>query len=465
MGDMKDKMKGFMKKFNNSLSSSSSSGKFKGQGRVLGSSSSSNPSGQVNSNSNRPTTQVQDPKPVPSPRPSSSTSNLLPKKPPTSEQPTKSTDGFDPFDALITTGKRNKNGYDLRVFECPICRRPFGSEEEVSDHVESCLSNNESELKSESKTGNSLEKEETRSELETYVGTYVSGKPSDGSVEIVLKLLKNIVREPDNVKFRRIRLGNPKIKEAIADVAGGLDLLECIGFELKEESGEMWAVMEAASSEKIKLINQAVCLLEPPKTEIPASTTAQAKVVEPEDVKKVERQTRVFFSVPESVAAKIELPDSFYRLSIDEVKREAEMRRKKLAESQLLIPKSYKEKQAKAARKRHAKTVIRIQFPDGVVLQAFFNPREPTTALYEFVSSSLKDPSLEFELLHPVVIKRRVIPNFGERCVTLEEEDLVPSALIKFRPKETDSVVFTGLCNELLEKIEPLVSESAVSSQ
>ncbi|KAI3733798.1 hypothetical protein L6452_13254 [Arctium lappa] len=463
MGDMKDKMKGFMKKFNNSLSSSSSSGKFKGQGRVLGSSSSSIPSNQVNSNSNRPTTQIHNPKPVPSPPPSSSTPNVFPKKPTTSDQLTNSTNGFDPFDALITTGKRNKNGYDLRVFECPICTRPFGSEEEISDHVESCLSNNES--KSESKTVNFEEKEETQNELETCIGTYVSGKTSDGSVEIVLKLLKNIIKEPDNVKFRRIRLGNPKIKEAIADVAGGLDLLECVGFELKEEGGEMWAVMEAASSEKIKVINQAVCLLEPPKIEISVPTTAQGKVVEPEEVKKVERQTRVFFSVPESVAAKIELPDSFYRLSIDEVKREAEMRRKKLAESQLLIPKSYKEKQAKAARKRHAKTVIRIQFPDGVVLQAFFNPREPTTALYEFVSASLKDPSLEFELLHPVVIKRRVIPNFGERSITLEEEDLVPSALIKFRPKETDSVVFTGLCNELLKIIEPLVSESAVASQ
>ncbi|KAI7749949.1 hypothetical protein M8C21_029367 [Ambrosia artemisiifolia] len=310
-----------------------------------------------------------------------------------------------------------------------------------------------------------IKKVETLSELDTCVGTYVSGKPSDGSVEIVLKLLKNVVKEPENVKFRKIRLGNPKIKEAIADVAGGLDLLECVGFELKEENGEMWAVMEDASSEKIKLIKQAVKLLEPPKNDNVTPAAAKDKVVEPVEVKKVERQTRVFFSVSESVAAKIELPDSFYNLSIDEVKREAELRRKKLAESQLLVPKSYKEKQAKAARKRHEKTVIRIQFPDGVVLQAFFNPREPTTALYEFVSSSLKDPSLEFELLHPVVIKRRVIPNFGERLVTLEDEDLVPSALIKFRPKETDSVVFTGLCNDLLEIMEPLVSESAVAQQ
>ncbi|KAK1416032.1 hypothetical protein QVD17_31820 [Tagetes erecta] len=458
MDDMKDKMKGFMKKFN----TSSSSGKFKGQGRVLGSSSSSIPSGSVNSNPNRPETRIQNPKPVSDPKPVSSTPKVLPQKAIVYEETKKSTDGFDPFDALITTGKRNKNGYDLKVFECPVCSRVFGSEEEVSDHVESCLTDNESKSHSHSQ---SQSISQSQSELETCVGAYVSGKPSDGSVEIVLKLLKNIVKEPENVKFRKIRLGNPKIKEAIADVAGGLDLLECVGFELKEENGEMWAVMEAASSEKIELVKKAVYLLEPPKTENVISATVEVKVVEPVEVKKVERQIRVFFSVSESVAAKIELPDSFYNLSIDEVKREAESRRKKLAESQLLVPKSFKEKQAKAARKRHEKTVIRIQFPDGVVLQAFFSPREPTTALYELVSSSLKDPSLEFELLHPVVIKRRVIPNFGERVVTLEDEDLVPSALIKFRPKETDSVVFTGLCNELLEIMEPLVSESAVASQ
>lgn len=83
------------------------------------------------------------------------------------------------------------------------------------------------------------------------------------------------------------------------------------------------------------------------------------------------------------------------------------------------------------------------------------------------MSSALKDPCLEFELVHPVVIKRRVIPHFpspGERAITLEDEDLVPSALIKFRPLETDSVVFTGLCNELLEIMEPLATISTSAS-
>ncbi|TYK28748.1 plant UBX domain-containing protein 2 [Cucumis melo var. makuwa] len=67
--------------------------------------------------------------------------------------------------------------------------------------------------------------------------------------------------------------------------------------------------------------------------------------------------SRVFFVVPENIAANIELPDSFYTLSIEEVKREAIMRKKKIAESQLLVLKSYKEKQAKAARRKYTRTV------------------------------------------------------------------------------------------------------------
>jgi UBX domain-containing protein 6 len=42
----------------------------------------------------------------------------------------------------------------------------------------------------------------------------------------------------------------------------------------------------------------------------------------------------------------------------------------------------------------------------------------------------------------------------------LQEEELVPSALLKFIPKETDSIVFTGLLDELLMASEPLPAAS-----
>ncbi|GAV66669.1 UBX domain-containing protein/PUB domain-containing protein [Cephalotus follicularis] len=469
MDEMKDKMKGFMKKMNNQITSSSS-GKFKGQGRVLGSSS-SGPTNSILTPNN--------PRQIPNPSPSLSSANPkpLPKKPPSSSDQNKSSlasnldpirqppNGFDPYDSLITSGKKNPNGYSLNsMYECPICSMAYLSEEEVSIHVETCVNSNSVE----NDCGDDNEVLAS-GKLEACVGAFVSAKPPEGSLEVVLRLLRNIVRDPENVKFRKLRMSNQKIREAVSEVAGGVELLEFVGFELREEGGEMWATMEVPAQERISLMNKVILLLEPRKFEqmqkIENVASAEADESVRTEPKKIDRQIRVFFSVPESIAAKIQLPDSFYNLSLAELEREDGMKKKKMAESQLLIPKSYREKQAKAARKKYSRTVIRVQFPDGMVLQAVFAPWETTTTLYELVSSALKEPGLQFELLHPVVVKRRVIPHFpaaGERAMTLDEEDLVPSALIKFRPVETDSVVFTGLCNELLEISEPLVLDSAV---
>ncbi|KAK0573218.1 hypothetical protein LWI29_036718 [Acer saccharum] len=477
MDDMKDKMKGFMKKVNN-LTSSSSSGKFKGQGRVLGSSSSAGPN---NPNLARPNPNP-NPKPKPTPpNPSSSSSNRnnssLPRKPLASDENKsgsvnvqgsnpKPVNGFDPYDSLITTGKRSQNGYSLNVFECPICGQSFRTEDEVSQHVESCVnsSNNENSIDNNDANVVGALADESRTKIEVCVGGFLSGSPNEASVEVVRTLLRNVVREPENGKFRRIRMSNLRIREAIGEVVGGVELLEVIGFELRDEGGEMWAVMEVPDEKRIGLLTKVIELLGPRKVEEPpkveSSNEAPAVNGERVEPEKFDRQVKVFFAVPENVAARIQLPDSFYNLSIAELKREAESRKKKIDESQLLIPKSYREKQAQAAKKRHTKTMIRIQFPDQVVLQAVFRPWEQTTALYEFVSNSLKDPSLQFELVHPISVRRRVIPHFaaeGKKPTTLEDEELVPSALIKFKPIETDSVVFTGLCNELLEIIEPLV--------
>ncbi|KAK8567520.1 hypothetical protein V6N13_105484 [Hibiscus sabdariffa] len=458
---MEEKWSGFMKKVNNQFSSS---GNFKGQGRVLGSSS-SGPVNPINARPSQAQTASRKPVPPPSSSSSSSSSNSnpsLPSKPTTDNtEPTrKPENGFDPYGSLITSSMVSKNGFTLNMLECPICGAPYRTEEEVSEHVEICVNTNSSDRKggdTDTESNGNEQKESSRVELEVCVGSYLLGNPPEGSVQVVLRLLRNIVKEPGNDKFRKIRMSNPKIKEAVGDVSGGVELLEHVGFMLKEDGGEMFAVMDVPERERITLINRAIMLLEPGKTD--DAKTSDSEKEEKVEPKKIDRQIRVFFSVPESVAAKIELPDSFYNLSADELKREAELRRKKIAESQLLIPKSYKEKQAKAARRKYRRTMIRIQFPDGVVLQAVFAPWEPTSNLYKFVSSSLKEPSLEFELLDPVLVKRRVIPCFpaaGQKPRTLDDENLVPSALIKFKPTETDSIVFTGLSNELLEMSEPL---------
>lgn len=63
-----------------------------------------------------------------------------------------------------------------------------------------------------------------------------------------------------------------------------------------------------------------------------------------------------------------------------------------------------------------------------------------------------------FELLHPILVKQRMIPHFpvaGERAIMLEEEDLVLAGVNKCRPIETDLIVITDQRNELLEISEP----------
>lgn len=274
MSDMKDKVKGFIK----NPFSSSSSGKFKGQGRVLGSSSSSG--GPANSPILSRASQTPQSKPNPNPNHiSNSNSSVLPQKTknldqnrpelPTNPKPNrKPQEGFDPFDALITPGKRSQNGYSLNVFECPICGKSFRSEEEVSVHVDSCVNNKSAEGVS----GLVDTVESSRSELEACIGTFASGNPGSGSVEVLLRLLRNIVREPENLKFRKIRMSNPKIREAIGEVVGGIELLEFVGFELKQEEGEMWAVMEVPSAEQIGVMKKGIALLEPPKVQEPQKT-------------------------------------------------------------------------------------------------------------------------------------------------------------------------------------------------
>ena len=48
----------------------------------------------------------------------------------------------------------------------------------------------------------------------------------DASKEVLRKVLANILRLPEDPKFRKVRLANPRIKEAIVDVEGALELLQ-----------------------------------------------------------------------------------------------------------------------------------------------------------------------------------------------------------------------------------------------
>lgn len=51
---------------------------------------------------------------------------------------------------------------------------------------------------------------------------------SQGGVaaEVLQKLLRNVLAAPDEAKYRRLRLSNRRIQQAVVDVSGGVELLQ-----------------------------------------------------------------------------------------------------------------------------------------------------------------------------------------------------------------------------------------------
>eukprot|EP00249_Psilotum_nudum_P014510 c24858_g1_i1 orf=476-2152(-) len=378
---------------------------------------------------------------------------------------------FDPFSSQI--GKySNSNVSSPNMFQCPVCENWWRSEEEISTHVDDCLrasrskpsTNSENDAKETDEISiQSKSFENADEEIQSATGVLLSGGPSSDTLDVLIRLLRNIVNSPASEKFRKIRMGNPKIHDTLGTAIGGVELLESLGFCLTTEGDEIWAKMKLPSESQVTAIEQVITKLE---TQLSQSSLSAASGFAQEEeslmvCRKIDRQLQVFHAVPENIAARIELPDSFFEVSAAELRQEAVARRKKLEDSQLLVPKSYREKQASSNRQMYNTSVIRIQFPDGIILQGMFLPKEPTTALYEFVSSALEDGSLEFELLFLATSKNPLIPcqsEVGMRVLTLEEADLVPTALVKFKPAANETKTFTGLRPDLMSRSVPLTS-------
>lgn len=242
MDDMKDKMKGLMKKVNKPFSSTTPS--FRGQGRLLGSgSSSSAPSDSRLLNPRAPPVRP-NAKSVPQSKP-------IPKSAP-DPNPTQ----FSPYDPLISSSSKTSTSIpssssSSSPFQCPACPRTFPTESDVSSHLDSCLARQPEPESIEPRKGASHKVEK-----------FLSGNPTENSIEVMQKLLGNIVKEPSSEKFRKIRMGNPKIREAISEVKGGVEVLESLGFTVRDEEGELWATMAVPSEDTINSIKETVELLD-----------------------------------------------------------------------------------------------------------------------------------------------------------------------------------------------------------
>ncbi|XP_066839859.1 UBX domain-containing protein 6 isoform X3 [Anser cygnoides] len=231
-------------------------------------------------------------------------------------------------------------------------------------------------------------------------------------VETMAKYLDNIYLHPEEEKYRKIKLQNKVFQERISCLEGVHSFFQAVGFETRtlpvpgQETTEEYYVLKEemlTRLEDLKDYKEQLLSSEPVRPQL-------------------DRQLCVFKPSPE--AARFELPDDFFNLTAEEIKREQRLRTEAVEKASMLRTRAMREKEEQREMRKYNYTLLRVRFPDGYILQGTFYAREPVSVLYSFVREALRDDWLPFELLGPGGLK------VTDENLAFNECGLVPSALL-----------------------------------
>ncbi|KAH8258163.1 hypothetical protein KR038_007196 [Drosophila bunnanda] len=140
----------------------------------------------------------------------------------------------------------------------------------------------------------------------------------------------------------------------------------------------------------------------------------------------------VLFSLDESKKQADDLPDSFFDLTVNDLKmvlRDLKRTSSGDDDAPLLTAKLReleRQKTMLAKLNQYKDCVLRIQFPDRFVLQGMFKPHEQLAKVEEFVRQFLAQPGEQFHLF--TIPPKKVLPS----SETLLELNFVPNAIVHF---------------------------------
>ncbi|NXY49938.1 UBXN6 protein, partial [Ceuthmochares aereus] len=238
-------------------------------------------------------------------------------------------------------------------------------------------------------------------------------------VETTAKYLDNIYLHPEEEKYRKIKLQNKVFQERISCLQGIHRFFQAIGFETKT----LPVPGQGKESKHIKTTEEYYVLKEEMLTKLEDLRDYKEQLLSSEPVRaQLDRQLSVFKPSPE--AARFELPDDFYSLTAEEIKREQRLRTEAVEKASMLRTRAMREKEEQREMRKYNYTLLRVRFPDGYILQGTFYARESVSALYTFVREALRDDWLPFELLGPGGVK------LTDENLAFNECGLVPAALL-----------------------------------
>ena len=302
---------------------------------------------------------------------------------------------FKPPDAA-----KSKLAVESLTFNCPLC--PVTSTKpEIYYHLRECL-----------------EKDFEAEPLIISITMIYSLNPNhlevQNCVNILAKYLQNIIDYKGDEKYTKIKKSNKIFMEKVEHIKGVSEfLLNGCGCELKmlpvevnntvvEQEFYVFPKHLTKDSEQLSVIKQMLLEAEPLEVCL-------------------DRNIRVFS--PSSSANNMEVPDSFFAVSVAEVKKEQDSIQQEIENLQLLKTKAMRDNPI--PKRNYQYLVLRIRFPDGILLQGTFSCNETLNDVYRFVEENL-NMRLPFRLLNSIG------QNFMNSSSQLSELKLAPASLLNF---------------------------------
>ncbi|CAH0551654.1 unnamed protein product [Brassicogethes aeneus] len=232
-------------------------------------------------------------------------------------------------------------------------------------------------------------------------------------VTTLCRYIDNIITNPEETKFHKIRWQNATYADKVEPILGSKEFLDAAGFRIQlienngnEENFWVWSAENIENVEVLQTLRE---------------TLTSGERVELE----IDRNIQILS--PSQASARIELPQDFYAISAEELKREQQLKAENLDKQLQLRTKAMREKEELREIRKYKFALIRIRFPDGLYLQGTFSVYEKFAEVLEFVQENL-DVNLPFVLCTATGQK------FGEddADTNLATLRLVPATILLF---------------------------------
>lgn len=233
-------------------------------------------------------------------------------------------------------------------------------------------------------------------------------------VETLCKYLENIIHNPDEEKYRKIRMSNRIFSEKVCGMEGAMEFLNAAGFEVQnlpfQENEEPFLVFP---EEKLNELDNLTMLVDALRSAEPIAL-------------QLDRNVHVL--LPSQAAKRTDLPQEFFKLTVEELKREQQLKTELLEHSLVLKTKAMREREEQRELKKYRFALIRIRFPDGIYLQGTFGIYERVSEVMEFVRVNLVDEETPFAL-QTATGHRLTEEEYDQSLIDLK---LVPASVLTF---------------------------------